>query len=138
MRARIAGLGWRTDSYSLGRERLCGLAGFRGSLADALRTAQRKPSDIDVVELDSQTAFHHLAYAKALKDEGATAALSPSGGNLAQNPYFCTGLVNAVESILQVRGEAGPVQIRGARAAIAHGQLGFAQQGNVAVLFERA
>jgi acetyl-CoA acetyltransferase len=136
-RARIAGLGWRTETYSLGGERLAGLAGFRGAIADAMRMARREGDSIDVVELDSQTAFHHLAFARALQDVGAP-ALSPSGGPFAQNPYFCTGLVNAAEGVLQVTGTAGPVQVAGARAAIAHGCHGFAQQGNAAVVFERA
>ena len=31
---------------------------------------------------------------------------------------------------------AGPLQIPGVRRAMAHGSHGFAQQGNVAVIFE--
>jgi acetyl-CoA acetyltransferase len=136
-RARIAGLGWRTESYSLGRERLGALHGFRGAVGEALRTAGCDAEEVDLAELDSQTAFHHLAYAQALKERGFASELSPGGGALAQNPYFCTGLVNAAECVLQVSDGAGPVQVPAARRALAHGQLGFAQQGNLAVLFER-
>jgi len=136
-RARVGGIGWRTESYSLGRERLSGLAGFRGAIADAMHMAGHAPSSIDLVELDSQTAFHHLAFAHALRDTGVTRALSAAGGALAQNPYFCMGLVNAAECILQITNMAGPVQVADARVAIAHGSLGFAQQGNVAVVLER-
>jgi hypothetical protein len=92
---------------------------------------------VDLVEIDGQTAFHHLAFARALREAGGTPALSPGGGTLAQNPYFCTGLVNAAECVLQVTGAAGPVQVPNARVGIAHGCLGFAQQGNVAVVLER-
>ena len=39
-------------------------------------------------------------------------------------------------AVLQVAGQAGPVQVPGAKRAIAHGSHGFAQQGNVAVVLE--
>jgi hypothetical protein len=48
------------------------------------------------------------------------------------------GLVNAVECILQVTDVARPVQVPNARIGIAHGCLGLAQQGNVAVVVERS
>ena len=40
------------------------------------------------------------------------------------------------EAILQVSGQAGPVQVPGAKRAMAHSAHGFAQQGNVAVVLE--
>lgn len=136
-RARITGLGWRSERYDLDAERLAGLQGFRGALSDALRTAgDLAIEDIDVLELDAQTAFHHLAFEVAL-NTSKPPILSPGGGAFAQNPYFCTGLTNAAEAIRQVSGQAGPIQCVGARRAIAHGSHGFAQQGNVAVVFER-
>lgn len=134
-KARIAGLGWRSEPYDLGAERLAGLAGFRGAIDDALRTGGGlSPADLDVVELDAQTAFHHLAYEAALGGWGA--AVSPGGGAFAQNPYFCTGLVNATEAVRQVSNAAYGVQVAGARRALAHGAHGYAQQGHVAVVFE--
>lgn len=134
-KARIAGAGWRNQQYDLGAERLAGLAGFRGAVDDALKSGgDLSPADLDLAELDAQTAWHHLAYAQALK--GWRAPLSPGGGAFAQNPYFCTGLVNAAEAVRQVSGTARGVQIGGARRALAHGSHGFAQQGHVAVVFE--
>lgn len=135
--ARIAGLGWRSEPYDLGRERLSGLRGFRGALADALdRAGIASAGGLDVIELDSQTGFHALAYKAAL--DGTGPAISPSGGPFAQNPYFCSGLVNVAEAVLQVSGSAGPIQVRGARLAAAHGCHGFAQQGNAVAILERA
>ncbi len=133
--ARVAGIGWRNESYNLGKERLSGLRGFRDSFDDALRMAELDLDDLDLIELDSQTGYHELAF-KAALGPGIRAAISPSGGTFAQNPYFCTGMNNAAEAILQVNGQAGPVQVQGARFAAAHGSHGFAQQGNVAVVFE--
>jgi len=136
--ARVTGLGWRSEGYDLGRDRLAGLASFRGAIADSLDRAGLKDcSALDLIELDSQTGFHDLAYRAAL-GERTPEAISPSGGAFAQNPYFCTGLVNAAEAVLQLSDQAGPVQVAGARRAMAHGSHGFAQQGNVAVVLERA
>lgn len=134
--ARVAGIGWRNESYSLNRERLSGLEGFRNSLDDALNMAGLfDASELDVLELDSQTGYHELAFKAALGDD-VPEHVSPSGGTFAQNPYFCTGMTNAAEAILQVNGLAGPVQVQDAHLAAAHGSHGFAQQGNVAVVFE--
>jgi acetyl-CoA acetyltransferase len=135
--ARIAGLGWRTAGYSLGRERLAGMTGFRDAFQDAFgKAGVSGPGQLDVIELDSQTAYHALAFERSLPGANPQ-ALSPSGGPFAQNPYFCAGLVNATEAVLQVSGQAGPVQVQGARRAAAHGMHGFAQQGNVVAIFER-
>ncbi len=135
--ARVAGIGWRNEGYDLGADRLAALTGFRAAFDDALRMAGLPDATgLDLVELDSQTGFHDLAFRAAL-DGTAPAAVSPSGGPFAQNPYFCAGLINAAEAVLQVSDRAGPVQIAGARRAAAHGTHGFAQQGNVAVVLER-
>jgi len=83
--------------------------------AMALRQARLGDADaLDVVELDSQTGHHEAASVRAF---GLTArtALSPSGGPFAQNPFFCSGLINAAEAVLQVAGDAGQVQVAGAR-----------------------
>ena len=81
-------------------------------------------------------AAHDLAIDRHLADR-RIGALSPSGGVWAQNPLFCTGLVNAAEAVLQVAGQAGAVQVPDARFAVAHGSHGYAQQGQTFVAFER-
>jgi len=136
--ARITGAGWSSDGYSLGAERLGGLNSFRKAWADALGKAGiDNARQLDLIELDSQTGYHAVAYRKALGLEQGT-RLSPSGGPFAQNPYFCTGLVNAAECVLQIAGRAGAVQLPGVRRAAAHGCHGYAQQGNVVTIFEGA
>ncbi|MDQ2802997.1 MAG: thiolase family protein, partial [Pseudomonadota bacterium] len=136
-RARLAGLGWSVDSYNLGGERLASLRSFRDSCTRAERMAGRSASELDVFELDCQTGYHACAYARAL-DGHDPASLSPSGGAFAQNPYFCAGLVNAAEAVLQLSGDAGPVQRPRPRWAAAHQSHGYAQQGNVVAIFEGA
>ena len=136
--ARLSGIGWRTDGYHLGNRRLVGFESLKGSFGAALSMCGvRKCADLDLVELDSQTGYHEAAFRRVL-DLPKGFAVSPSGGPLAQNPYFCTGLVNAAEAILQVSGRAGAVQVKGARRAAAHGCHGFAQQGNAIAIFEGA
>jgi len=136
--AAIKGVGWATDSYQLGRERLSSMRSARIAWTNALRQAGvRKTEDLDVVELDSQTVYHEAAYANAF-GIGARTSISPSGGPFAQNPFFCSGLVNAAEAVLQVSDAAAGVQVPGVRRAAAHGCDGFAQQGNAVVVFERA
>jgi acetyl-CoA acetyltransferase len=134
--ARIAGIGWATDSYRLDAARLRSMRSARTSWDSAMRQAGLKSADeLDVIELESQTGYHEAALVRALgirREE----AISPSGGPFAQNPLFCSGLVNAVEAVLQVAGKAGPTQLRGVRRAAAHGCHGYAQQGNVAMVFE--
>jgi acetyl-CoA acetyltransferase len=134
--ARIAGVGWATDSYRLAAERLRSMASARAAWSTALRQAGLKgAADLDVIELEAQTGYHEAAYVRAFAIEQPE-VISPSGGCFAQNPFFCSGLVNAAEAVLQVSGRAGAVQRPGARRAVAHSAHGYAQQGNVVMAFE--
>jgi acetyl-CoA acetyltransferase len=135
--AQVTGIGWRNEEYDLGADRLAGLTGFTNALNDSLKMAGlAHASALDLIELDSQTGFHELAFRAALNGH-APKDISTSGGAFAQNPYFCTGLINAAEAVLQLADKAGPIQIPGIKRAAAHGSHGFAQQGNVAVVLER-
>lgn len=134
--ARISGVGWATDSYRLDAQRLKSMASARSAWRAALQHAGlRSAADLDVIELESQTGYHEAAYVRAFGIE-VEATVSPSGGTFAQNPLFCSGLVNAAEAVLQVAGMAGPTQRSRVRRAAAHSCHGFAQQGNVVMLFE--
>jgi len=134
--ARIAGVGWATDSYRLDAQRLRAMTSARRAWRDALRQAKLiTASDLDVIEIESQTGYHEAAYVRAfgIEDESA---ISPSGGPFAQNPLFCTGLINSAEAVLQIAGRAGAVQRPNVRRAAAHSCHGYAQQGNVVIVFE--
>jgi acetyl-CoA acetyltransferase len=134
--ARLSGLAWLIENYQLGQERLSKLRGFKEAVRRAVAMSGLKDlSQLDLIELDSQTGFHDVAYRRALNPP-ITCQVSPSGGPFAQNPYFCTGLVHAAEAVLQVSGRAGAVQVKGAKRAAAHGCYGFAQQGNAIAIFE--
>jgi acetyl-CoA acetyltransferase len=135
--ARLKGLAWGVDRYALDDERLGSLALFERKFDEVLERAGRCPGDaVDLVELEAQTGWDDIALARRLEQRGVR-RVSPSGGVWAQNPLFCTGLVNAAEAVLQLDGSAGAVQVPDARFAVAHGSHGFAQQGHVFAAFER-
>ena len=65
--ARLAGVGWRIDGYSLGRDRLTNLTSFTDSIDQARRHAGLASLEfVDIIELDCQTGYHSVAYARAL------------------------------------------------------------------------
>lgn len=135
--ARLTATGWCTDAYHLGAERLGKLNSFQTAFNMAMNRAGLELEELDLIELDSQTGYHAVAYEKTLQPADRT-ALSHSGGPFAQNPYFCTGLVNAAEAVLQISGRAGANQLPKVRRAAAHGCHGYAQQGNIVTIFEGA
>ena len=133
----MTGAGWASDSYRLDAERLGSMNSAKTAWSMALGQAGlSSASDFDAIELETPTAWHEAAYVRAFGIANEE-AVSPSGGSFAQNPIFCSGLVNAAEAILQVAGQAGPVQRAKVRRAAAHGCHGYAQQGNVVTLFEQ-
>jgi acetyl-CoA acetyltransferase len=103
------------------------------------------PEDIDVAEVHDATAFGELAQTEDLgfcpKGEGgpfAESGASRLGGKLPVNtsgglesrghPVGASGIAQIHELITQLRGEAGPRQVQGARVALAEnggGNIGF-------------
>lgn len=136
--ARVCAVSSGIDRYALGGARLEELSTFDLSLTDVLgRSGWRPRMPIDVFEMEAQNGWQDLAMQQHASRICPVGAYSPSGGVWAQNPLFCTGLVNAAEAVLQVAGEAGAVQVPHARTALAHGSHGYAQQGHTLVAFER-
>ncbi len=106
----------------------------------AFRQAGLSPADMDVVNLYDAFTINTILFLEDLgfcpKGEGgrfvASGAIAP-GGSLPVNTNggglsFCHpgmyGLFTLVESIRQLRGEAGERQVAGARLALAHGNGG--------------
>jgi acetyl-CoA C-acetyltransferase len=52
---------------------------------------------------------------------GGKLPVNPSGGALSANPILVAGLARLIEASLQVRGDAGARQVKGAATALAHG-----------------
>ncbi len=108
------------------------------------------PEDLDVVECqDTDAARELLSYeelglckpggAAALLDEGATMLggrlpVNPSGGLLSKGePLGASALGQVVELVRQLRGDAGPRQVEGARVAMSH-TVGRGANAGVVVL----
>jgi acetyl-CoA C-acetyltransferase len=59
---------------------------------------------------------------------GGKLPVNPSGGVLPGNPNGVAGIARVAESVLQLRGEAGDRQVKGAETALAHGYTGICGQ----------
>lgn len=136
--------------------RACALTGGRHRTLDepslaqvaadrAYAAAGLGPDDVDVAEVHDATAFAELHLTEDLRfcgvGEGGPFALSgatriggskpvnPSGGLVSKgHPLAASGLAMVAECVTQLRGEAGPRQVEGARVALAHnggGLIGF-------------
>lgn len=68
-----------------------------------------------------------LVESRAIK-MGGNLPVNPSGGVLPGNPNGVAGMARVVEAVLQLRGEAGDRQIKGAKVALAHGYTGICGQ----------
>jgi acetyl-CoA acetyltransferase len=116
------------------------------------------PGDVHVAELHDATAFaelhalEQLGFARegeggALAEAGHTRLggrlpINPSGGLESKgHPLAATGLGMIEELVLQLRGEAGPRQVAGARVALAQnagGLVGFEEALCAVTILERA
>lgn len=109
---------------------------------DAYERAGVGPDDLDVVELHDASAPAELIYYETLglcpKGEGARfvneghsrlggrTPVNPSGGLLRKgHPVGATGLAQVHELVTQLRGEAGPRQVEGARIGMAENGGGY-------------
>lgn len=134
----IAGSGVSTDRFALHeRTDLLDLVAVRESTQKALRQAELELDAIDLFEAhDAYTILTALALEAAgfaERGEGwklaqdAGAQIRPNGrlpistfGGLKSrgNPAGATGIYQAVEAVLQLRGQGGPVQVADARIAL--------------------
>jgi acetyl-CoA acetyltransferase len=109
----------------------------RTAAAAAYQEAGLGPGDLDLVECqDTDAASELIAYADlglcAPGDEvkllrggdtqiGGRIPVNPSGGLLSKGePLGASGLGQVHELVMQLRGRAGPRQVRGARTGLAH------------------
>ncbi len=108
------------------------------------------PKDIDVVEVHDATAFGELMQCEDLglcpageggpyAESGATSIggsqpVNPSGGlECRGHPIGASGLAQVYELVTQLRGDAGPRQVKGARIAMAENGGGFIGIGEAAM-----
>lgn len=148
----IRGYGSSIESYYFGDRDLS----RSPSTAEAAKRAYRlagvsDPSkDIDLAEVSALYAHQEplLAESMGLLPEGEAEKayrsgdvgptgpmpINPSGGSLGAHAPCVGGLMRLCEAVLQLRGEAGPVQLERAKTALVHGQDGLCAQQNVVMV----
>jgi acetyl-CoA C-acetyltransferase len=119
------------------------------AIARACRQAGILPSDVDILELDDAFSIYPVLSLEAagfskrgkgtawLKETIASGkpALASMGGMKARgNPLAAAGVYQAVEAVLQLRGEAGECQVKAARKALIQCLGGAAATAAVHVL----
>jgi len=148
----IKGVGHCSDAYHLGDRDLARSPALVQASRKAYAMAGIKDpfKEIDVVELYDAFSYMELMWleglgfceeggAGALTDRGATffggdLPVNPSGGVLSAHAVLVAGLARLIESVLQVRGEAGEHQVSGCRTALAHGINGPCGQGHCVMI----
>jgi acetyl-CoA C-acetyltransferase len=148
----LTGFGSCMDRYFLGDRDLAGCPALRRAAARAYeRAGVTDPrAQIEVFELNDAYAHQLPLWAEGvgLAAEGQGGrwiegggpdrhAVNRSGGMLNGNPIMLGGLARAVEAVVQLRREAGPRQVDGARRALAHGTTGPAGQHHACLVLER-
>lgn len=147
----ITGLGNCYDGFFLGDRDLAGNFALERAAARAYDMAGIEDPDsaFDVVELTDQYAHQLPQWAEGLglcatgegghwlDDGGADRQnVNRSGGMLAGNPLMLGGMARVAESVIQLQGEAGMRQVKGAKCAIAQGCCGPAGQMQSVVVLE--
>jgi len=130
---RLAGIGQATDTHAVHeRKDPTDLLAVREAARQAFAMAKVGPKDVDVAELhDAFTILEiaeseevgffkkgegHLALEKGLTALGGKIPINPSGGLKAKgHPVGATGVGQAHEIVLQLRGEARKRQVKNAR-----------------------
>jgi acetyl-CoA C-acetyltransferase len=145
---KVKGVGYCADAYFLGDRDLADAEALDMAASTAYEAAgiTDPPSAIDVVELYDAFSYMELMWYEGLGfcsqggggkliDKGMTEMegnlpVNPSGGLLCGHPVIVGGLIRLIEACLQVRGEAGEHQVKGAKTALAHGVNGACGQSH--------
>jgi acetyl-CoA C-acetyltransferase len=140
---RLAGIGQATDTHCVHeREEPTDLLAVRRAASQAFDVAGVSPADVDVAELhDAFTILEiveseevgffpkgegHLALERGETSFGGRLPINVSGGLKGRgHPVGATGVAQAYEIVLQLRGEAGDRQVEGARVGFTCNFGGF-------------
>lgn len=140
---RIAGFGQATDAHAIQeREEPTDLLAVRSAAAQAFKMAGVKPKDVNVAELhDAFTILEiaqseevgffkkgegHIALEKGVTSLKGKLPINPSGGLKGRgHPVGATGVAQAYEIVLQLRGDAGKRQVKDAHVGFTCNFGGF-------------
>jgi hypothetical protein len=142
----LTGIGHGSESFALGERDLTGMPAASQAVRSALDGAGVSLAEVDVFELAGRSVIDEVLVAEAigLVEPGRGCAdiaryghVNPSGGGAAGESPPATGLARFVEAVMQLRGDAGAVQLPGAcrRALVVSGSA-VAAQTQTAVVVE--
>ncbi len=142
----LNGVGHCADAYRLGDRDLADTRALKKAAKKAYEMAGVTPDDIDVAEVYDAFSYMEPLWLEGLGfcedgtgpefeergafDFGGKLPVNPSGGRMSANPVQVAGLAAVIECVLQLRGEAGRRQVRGAEKALAHGINGMCGQSH--------
>jgi acetyl-CoA C-acetyltransferase len=148
----ISGISWFSDTPNV-EEMDLGQAVYAANAskrAYEMARITRPTEQLDFAELDDTFSYKELEHMEALvlakragkfvssgkADRDGILPVNVSGGSLGMGRFIeATGLVRAYESALQIRGEAGPMQLSKASKGVVQSWRGLpTQSGVVAVL----
>ncbi|UCG82496.1 MAG: thiolase family protein [Dehalococcoidia bacterium] len=151
----MTGVGHCADAYHLGDRDLADADALASAAKRAYKMAgiQDPVKEIDVAEVYDAFSYMELMWMEGLGlcawgkggsmiDSGMTEMdgplpVNPSGGVLSAHAVQVAGMARIIESVLQLRGEAGMRQVEGARVALAHGIEGACGQGHCVFVLGR-
>jgi acetyl-CoA C-acetyltransferase len=129
----VTGVGWATGGSSLG-SRDWDRPGYVAGAA-AMAYGQAGTSEFDLAEIDDRFAYKQLQHAEALGLRDGV--VNRSGGALGEGEIGdATGLSRLVACVEQLRGEAGPMQVEGARTAVAQSWRGVPSTSSAVVTLQ--
>ena len=135
----IRGVAHCADAYFIGDRDLADPKSLKDAAQRAYQMAEIKEpmEEIDIVELYDAFSYMEPLWLEGMGfcdpgqggkmiDKGITTMqgslpVNPSGGVLSAHAVLVAGLARIIEAVLQIRGDAGPRQVEGARTALAHG-----------------
>ncbi|UCD85685.1 MAG: thiolase family protein [Deltaproteobacteria bacterium] len=145
----VKGVSFCADAYLLGDRDLSECRALEKAAGAAYKMAgiRNLKKEIDLAEIYDAFSYQELLWTEGLgfceKGEGgkliadgATAKdgdipVNPSGGLLGAHPVIAAGLIRIAEAALQIRGDAGAMQIKkDVRNALAHGVNGVCGQSH--------
>jgi hypothetical protein len=144
---RVAGMGQSSEPYLFGDRTLRSIRSLDEAARRALSDARMGSDALDLVEVDGLTLVDEALGLEAVGLVAAGMGMSaladdpranPSGGGASGYSRPTMGLLRIAEAALQLRGQAGPVQVGGSRTALASGSSTVAGQTQTAVVLVAA
>jgi acetyl-CoA C-acetyltransferase len=144
--AYITGMGLISDAYYPTYRDLSRIKSAEMAAKSAYKMAGIKAENIQLAEVHECYAHQEIMLYEALGlcPEGKALdflregkiPVNPSGGVTCGNIIYGSGLARLMEASLQVSGNAGDVQVKNTKCAIAHAQAGLAMQANIVYVVE--